>query len=87
MLLPAAIARSAIASLVALSLSCSPLQLAPAAAAAPPSAESQSALQKAFQSAQAGSYASADMQLGLNEPEPGKARDHFKFGYALQIGQ
>ena len=30
---------------------------------------------------------SADMQLSLNEAEPGKARDHFKFGYALQIGQ
>ena len=64
MLLPAAVARSAIACVAALSLSCSPLQLAPAAAAAPPSAESQSALQKAFQSAQAGSYASADTQLG-----------------------
>lgn len=63
MLLPPAVARSAIACVAALSLSCSPLQLAPAAAAAPPSAESQSALQKAFQSAQAGSYGSADTQL------------------------
>ena len=63
MLLPAAVARSAAACVAALSLSCSPLQLAPALAAAPPSAESLSALQKAFQSAQAGSYASADSQL------------------------
>ncbi|KAH8062086.1 hypothetical protein JL720_13290 [Aureococcus anophagefferens] len=30
---------------------------------------------------------SADMQLGYNDAEPGKHRDHFKFGYALQIGQ
>ena len=64
MRLPATVARSAIAYVAALGLSCSPLQLAPAGAAALPSAESQAALQKAFQSAQAGSYASADSQLG-----------------------
>ena len=63
MRLPAAVARSAIACVAALSLSCSPLQLLPALAA-PPSVESQDSLKKAFQAAQTGSYASANSQLG-----------------------
>ncbi|KAH8071241.1 hypothetical protein JL720_11449 [Aureococcus anophagefferens] len=28
-----------------------------------------------------------NVALGYNDAEPGKHRDHFKFGYALQIGQ